>query len=227
MSNSTNLLPKSWQPWLMDEWQKVYMQQLLSFLDEEEASGKRVYPAAEQRLKALEYTDLSNVKVVILGQDPYHGPSQAHGLSFSVEAGVKVPPSLRNIFQELHEDIGCEPPEHGDLTQWAKQGVLLLNAVLTVEHSLAASHKNKGWERFTDRIIEIVNKECENVVFLLWGSYAHKKGKQINLDRHLVLTSPHPSPLSSYRGFFGCKHFSKANDYLSKHGRSPIGWQIR
>ena len=164
------------------------------------------------------------MKVVIFGQDPYHGPGQAHGLCFSVPEGVAVPPSLQNIYKEIAEDLGVQPPAHGNLQAWADQGVLLLNAVLTVERGHASAHQGKGWERFTDRVAQALNAERENLVFLLWGSYAMKKGSVIDRDRHLVLTAPHPSPLSAHRGFFGCRHFSKANAWLERHGMEPIRW---
>jgi len=170
---------------------------------------------------------LKSFTLRVLGQDPYHGPDQAHGLSFSVMPGVKTPPSLRNMFKELNADLGCSIPEHGHLLDWAKQGVLLLNAVLTVEQASAGSHQGKGWECFTDKVIEVINQQCENVVFMLWGAYAQKKGSVINGDRHLVLSAPHPSPLSAHRGFLGCGHFSKANDYLRANNHPAIDWQIR
>ena len=171
-------------------------------------------------------TPLERVKVVILGQDPYHGPNQAHGLSFSVPPGIAVPPSLKNIYKELNTDVNCSIPNHGHLRSWAEQGVLLLNAVLTVRQGVAASHQGKGWERFTDAVINTVNDHQEQVVFLLWGSYAQKKGQMIDRNKHCVLEAPHPSPLSAHRGFFGCQHFSKANDYLRVAEKSPIDWQI-
>jgi len=185
------------------------------------------YLKAEFQESYMERTKFDDLKVVIIGQDPYHGPGQAHGLSFSVPAGVPIPPSLKNIYKELASDLACDQPSHGNLSSWAEQGVLLLNAVLTVQHANAGSHQGKGWERFTDRVIEVVNKRCDNVVFLLWGAYAQKKGKAIDRDRHLVLQAPHPSPLSAHRGFLGCKHFSATNHYLSQHGKTPIDWQIR
>ena len=202
------------------------MQALVDFLQEQERLNKTIYPPFEQRFAALEVTPLDNVKVVILGQDPYHQPDQAHGLCFSVQPGIKPPPSLVNIYKELKTDLDIEPVSHGYLEAWAEQGVLLLNSVLTVEQSEAGSHQGRGWELFTDQVIRVVNERCENVVFMLWGGYAQKKGKSISRERHLVLTAPHPSPLSSYRGFFGCKHFSQANEYLSEHGRPIIQWQL-
>jgi uracil-DNA glycosylase len=175
---------------------------------------------------ALNSTPLDSVKVVILGQDPYHGPGQAHGLSFSVPRGVPVPPSLQNIYKELESDLGLMPPAHGDLSSWARQGVLLLNAVLTVEAHKAGSHQGQGWEQFTDRVVSVINDTKDGVVFMLWGSYAQKKGAVIDRSRHLVLTAPHPSPLSAYRGFLGCLHFSQCNEYLQSQGTAPIDWRV-
>ena len=183
-----------------------------------------LFPPGPDIFNALNHTDFDNVKVVIIGQDPYHGSGQAHGFCFSVQAGIDIPPSLRNIYQELNQDIGMPIPRHGNLTSWADQGVLLLNAVLTVEASRAGAHQGKGWEVFTDRVIELLNERAEHVVFLLWGSYAQKKGRLIDRQKHCVLEGPHPSPLSAYRGFFGCKHFSRANQYLRQHGRPEINW---
>lgn len=216
----------SWHAELSDQFEQPYMQALVAFLQEQERLNKTVYPPFEQRFSALEVTPLDNVKVVILGQDPYHQPDQAHGLCFSVLPGIKPPPSLVNIYKELKTDLDIEPVSHGYLEAWAEQGVLLLNSVLTVEQSEAGSHQGRGWELFTDQVIRVVNERCENVVFMLWGGYAQKKGKSINRERHLVLTAPHPSPLSSYRGFFGCQHFSQANQYLSEHGQPIIQWQL-
>lgn len=216
----------SWQSSLDAEIERPYMQDLMLFLQHELAQGKAIYPAQENWFHALEATPLDQVKVVIIGQDPYHQPDQAHGLSFSVRPGIKTPPSLVNIYKELQSDLAIAPASHGYLESWAQQGVLLLNAVLTVEDSQAAAHEKKGWERFTDLIISTVNERCENVVFLLWGSYAQKKGAVIDPDKHLVLESAHPSPLAAYRGFFGCKHFSRANAYLAEQGKTPIDWQL-
>ncbi|MDO6564833.1 uracil-DNA glycosylase [Amphritea sp. 1_MG-2023] len=215
----------SWQPWLEAEFDKPYMQQLRDFL-QTRAAQKTIYPHSSDWFHALEATPLDQVKVVMIGQDPYHQPDQAHGLCFSVRPGIKTPPSLKNIYKELQTDLGIAPVSHGYLESWAKQGVLMLNAVLTVEDSQAASHQGKGWELFTDRVIATINQQCEHVVFLLWGSYAQKKGAMIDTQRHLVLKSAHPSPLAAYRGFFGCQHFSQANDYLSLNGRRPIDWQL-
>ena len=204
-----------WQALLEREFEQPYMQQLKAFLQQQKAQHKEIYPHSSNWFHALETTPLSNVKVVILGQDPYHQPGQAHGLCFSVKPGVKVPPSLMNIYKELNNDLGIAPAKHGYLESWAKQGVLLLNAVLTVEHGQA-----------NDQVISLVNQQRENVVFMLWGSYAQKKGAAIDNQRHLVLKAPHPSPLSAHRGFLGCKHFSQANDYLQQHGQTPIDWQL-
>lgn len=216
----------SWQTALAAEFNAPYMQNLKAFLRQEKDQQKKIYPHSADWFHALETTPLDEVKVVILGQDPYHQPGQAHGLCFSVKPGVKVPPSLVNIYKELESDLGVTPVKHGYLESWAKQGVLLLNAVLTVEDSNANAHQGKGWEQFTDKIIETINQQCEHVVFMLWGSYAQKKGSVIDPQKHLVLKAPHPSPLSAHRGFLGCRHFSQANDYLVQHGQSPISWQL-
>lgn len=216
----------TWQAVLNDQFEQPYMQELKAFLRQEKDLKKVIYPRSDNWFHALEMTPLDDVKVVILGQDPYHQPEQAHGLCFSVLPGVKVPPSLKNIYKELQSDLNIEPVNHGYLESWAKQGVLLLNSVLTVEDSKAASHQKKGWEQFTDQIIYQVNERCENVVFLLWGSYAQKKGAVINREKHLVLEAPHPSPLSAHRGFLGCQHFSQANNYLLGAGKSVIQWQL-
>ena len=185
-----------------------------------------IYPPGSRIFNALNSTPFESVRVVILGQDPYHGPNQAHGLCFSVLPNVKIPPSLANIYREIQQDLGIAPPMHGYLQSWADQGVLLLNAVLTVERGQAGSHQGKGWERFTDRIVELLNQERENLVFMLWGSYAMKKGMVINRHKHLVLKAPHPSPLSAHRGFLGCRHFSQANAYLESHGMKPVDWSV-
>jgi uracil-DNA glycosylase len=216
----------SWQAVLATEFDAPYMQALKKFLRAEKDDHKIIYPHSPDWFHALEATPLDNVKVVILGQDPYHQAGQAHGLCFSVLPGIKTPPSLVNIYKELESNLGILPANHGYLESWAKQGVLLLNAVLTVEDSKANAHQGKGWEQFTDKIIETVNAECDQVVFLLWGSYAQKKGAMIDTERHCVLKAPHPSPLSAYRGFFGCQHFSQANDYLIQHNKQPIEWQL-
>lgn len=217
----------TWQSALSDEKQKDYFVELLKRVKHAREAGGVIYPPQSDVFNALKYTSLDEVKVVILGQDPYHGPNQAHGLCFSVKAGVKTPPSLRNMYKELLTDIdGFTEPSHGMLTPWAEQGVLLLNTVLTVEQGKAHSHAKWGWETFTDKIIDVVNANCENVVFLLWGSHAQKKGKHIDRDKHKVLHAPHPSPLSAHRGFLGCKHFSQANQYLIDKGKEPINWQV-
>jgi uracil-DNA glycosylase len=200
------------------------MQDLRVFLKQEKAAGKVIFPKGADIFNALNSTSFEDVKVVIIGQDPYHGPGQAHGLCFSVQDGVAVPPSLKNIYQELSTDIGMPIPNSGNLITWANQGVLLLNAVLTVEQAKAGAHQGRGWERFTDRVIQVLNDHGEGVVFLLWGSYAQKKGKLIDRQKHFVLEGPHPSPLSAYRGFFGCRHFSRANQYLIDRGKTPINW---
>ncbi len=225
MESELNLHP-SWLSQLSNELKKDYMQSLIAFIDAERKSGKTIYPAENQVFAALNMTALETVKVVILGQDPYHGPNQAHGLSFSVPQGEKVPPSLRNIYKELSGDLGVRVPTHGFLKSWADQGVLLLNSVLTVRQAEAGSHQGKGWETFTDAIIDSVNREQSGVVFMLWGAYAQKKGSVIDTDRHLILKASHPSPLSAHRGFLGCQHFSRANTYLKALDRTPINWQI-
>ncbi|GAA0694237.1 uracil-DNA glycosylase [Marinobacterium maritimum] len=216
----------SWQSGLQPEFDQPYMQSLKQFLRAEKAAHKVIYPHSSNWFHALEATPLDQVKVVIIGQDPYHQPGQAHGLCFSVKPGVRIPPSLVNIYKELKSDLGIEPVQHGYLEHWAQQGVLLLNAVLTVEQSNANAHQGKGWEQFTDRVIQLVNEQCEHVVFMLWGSYAQKKGARIDQSRHLVLKAPHPSPLSAHRGFFGCRHFSQANQWLLEQGREAIDWQL-
>jgi uracil-DNA glycosylase len=202
------------------------MQQLREFLRREVAARKPVYPRGSEYFAALNHTPFEQVKVVILGQDPYHGVNQAHGLCFSVRRGVDIPPSLHNIFKELEADLGIKPSAHGNLEHWARQGVLMLNATLTVQGGQAGSHQKRGWEQFTDAVIDHLNRERASLVFVLWGSYAQKKGEFIDRKRHLVLAGPHPSPLSAHRGFFGCKHFSKINAYLQAHGQTPIDWQL-
>lgn len=218
--------PASWQVHLGAEFQAPYMQQLREFLAGEKAAHKVVYPHSSDWFRAFELTPLDEVRVVILGQDPYHGPNQAHGLCFSVRPGQRVPPSLVNIYKELDDDLGFRPVNHGCLESWARQGVLLLNTSLTVEQGQAASHRGKGWETFTDRAIATVSTEAKPSVFLLWGSPARQKKALVDTRRHLVLESPHPSPLSAYRGFFGNHHFSRANAFLEQHGRTPIDWQL-
>lgn len=219
-------LHESWKALLLDEFRQPYMQELRRFLAAEKQQGKCIFPPGELIFNALDSAPFTSVKVVILGQDPYHGPGQAHGLCFSVTQGVPPPPSLQNIFRELQSDLGIPRPDHGCLASWARQGVLLLNAVLTVEAGKAASHEGRGWERFTDAVVEHINRERDNVVFLLWGSYAQRKGAIIDTGRHLVLKAPHPSPLSASRGFFGCRHFSKANAYLRQNGQAEIDWRL-
>ena len=219
-------LESSWRKRLQGDLDSEYMVELRNFLREQQALGKTIYPAADEIFAALNTTPFDAVKVVILGQDPYHGPGQAHGLCFSVRPDVPVPPSLRNIYKELAGDVNFVPPKHGCLYEWAQQGVLLLNSVLTVEGSLAASHKGKGWEKFTDSVVNQLNDEAENIVFVLWGNYAQKKGEMIDRQRHLVLQSPHPSPLSVSRGFYGNHHFSKINEYLRTHDKTVIDWQL-
>ncbi len=219
-------LDPEWLQLLKAEFDEPYMKQLRAFLTSEKAAGKVIYPPGALWFNALNHTPFSKVKVVILGQDPYHGPHQAHGLCFSVQEGIQPPPSLINIFTEIKRDLGLEQPSRGDLTAWADQGVLLMNAVLTVEHGKAGSHQGKGWETFTDRVVALLNEQREHLVFLLWGSYAQKKGALIDRKKHLVLTSPHPSPLSAYRGFIGNAHFSKTNDYLKANGLGVINWQL-
>lgn len=223
-------LHESWLGPLKGEFDQPYMASLKGFLVAEKAAGKRIFPKGGEWFRALDLTPLGQVRVVILGQDPYHGPDQAHGLCFSVKPGVRVPPSLVNIYKEMQADLGIPPARHGFLEHWAKQGVLLLNAVLTVEMGQAASHRERGWERFTDAAIAAVNRQSDPVVFLLWGSYAQKKAALIDSvdkgGRHLVLKAPHPSPLSAHNGFFGCRHFSKANAFLERHGLAPIDWKL-
>lgn len=219
-------LHPSWKDRLAPLFGSERMQALRRFLSTEKEAGKRIYPPGGQIFSALDHTPFDAVKVVILGQDPYHGPGQAMGLCFSVPQGVPPPPSLNNIFVEIERDLGFPRPRHGCLLHWADQGVLLLNAVLTVEAGLANSHQGKGWEEFTDAVIDLLNREREGIVFLLWGSYAQAKGRLINTNRHRVLKAPHPSPLSAYRGFIGCGHFSAANRYLQEHGKAPINWVL-
>lgn len=216
----------SWKARLADALLSPEMAGLRQFLLAERERGVRIYPPAGQIFAALDSTPFDAVKVVVLGQDPYHGPGQAHGLCFSVLPGVPVPPSLANIFAEIRRDLGIEPPDHGCLLPWAQRGVMLLNAVLTVEAGRAGSHQGKGWEAFTDAVVDRLNREREGLVFLLWGSYAQAKGKFIDRTRHAVLRAPHPSPLSAYRGFMGCGHFSAANRYLEARGLGAVDWQL-
>ena len=218
-------LEKSWLKELGLEFELSYMQELKLFLQSEKKRGKKIFPKGEDMFKALNLTPLDKVKVVILGQDPYHGSGQAHGLCFSVPEGVRIPPSLQNIFKELQSDLGLSIPSSGCLESWAEQGVLLLNSILSVEKGLANSHSSKGWELFTDSVISMVN-EKKSIVFMLWGGYAAQKGKSIDSTRHLVLKSVHPSPLSAHRGFFGNRHFSKCNQFLESKGIGPIDWKV-
>lgn len=224
--SDTIKLDDSWRLPLMREFQSPYMQELKRFLEAEKTAGKRIFPKGGEYFRALDLTPLDKVKVVILGQDPYHGEGQAHGLSFSVKPGVQTPPSLVNIYKELQSDLGLTPRRHGFLEHWAKQGVLLLNSVLTVEMGKAASHQKRGWERFTDAIIRLVNEKSDPVVFILWGAYAQRKAEFVDQSRHLVLKSAHPSPLSAHNGFLGSRPFSKANAFLEAKGRGPIDWGL-
>ncbi len=225
-TNSVIKLEPSWLGLLKDEFELPYMQNLKQFLLQENQHGKTIYPPSDLIFNALNTTPFDSVKVVILGQDPYHAPNQAHGLCFSVLPGVRIPPSLLNIYKEISQDLSVEIPKHGYLQSWAEQGVLLLNATLTVEDNKAGSHQKKGWEQFTDRVIQLLNEQRDGLVFLLWGSYAQKKGQFIDAKKHLVLKAPHPSPLSAHRGFFGTRHFSKANSYLQQQGRNAINWNL-
>lgn len=226
MADAVVKLEHSWKAALGKEFASPYMAALKAFLQNEKAAGKTIFPKGAEYFRALDLTPLDEVKVVILGQDPYHGAGQAHGLCFSVRPGVRIPPSLVNIYKELQSDLGIAPARHGFLEHWARQGVLLLNSVLTVEESRAASHQGQGWEQFTDAVIRAVNEDCEHVVFMLWGSYAQKKAAFVDRSRHLVLKAPHPSPLSAHNGFFGSRHFSQANEYLVSQGRNAIDWQL-
>ena len=216
----------NWTHLLKDEKKKPYFLEIMRFLKKERADGKIIYPTPDNLFNALELTPFANLKVVIIGQDPYHNPAQAHGLSFSIPKGIRKPPSLLNIFKELKSDCGIEIPDNGFLESWAKQGVLLLNAVLTVEENKPGSHAAIGWQTFTDTIIEKINHHPDQIIYLLWGSYAQKKQALIDTQKHIVLTAPHPSPLSAHRGFLGCGHFSKTNELLIKSGRNPIDWRI-
>ncbi|MCM3056272.1 uracil-DNA glycosylase [Caldifermentibacillus hisashii] len=219
------ILKNDWAPLLEEEFSKPYYLQLREFL-KQEYKHYRIYPDMYDIFNALHYTAFSDVKVVILGQDPYHGPNQAHGLSFSVKPGVPLPPSLKNIFLELQADLGCTPPSSGYLVPWTKQGVLLLNTVLTVREGQAHSHQGKGWEIFTDRVIEILNRKSNPVVYILWGSAAQMKQQLIDTNKHFIIKAPHPSPLSAHRGFFGSKPFSKTNSILKTIGQTEINWQL-
>jgi uracil-DNA glycosylase len=227
-SESQIQIEPGWKSHLSEEFGKPYMDDLREFLRRELSIRKTIYPKGNEYFNAFNSTPFDKVKVVILGQDPYHGPNQAHGLCFSVPQGIGTPPSLINIFKEIRADLGFSADDfrYGDLKHWADQGVLLLNSVLTVEQGRAASHQGKGWEKFTDKAISELNAEREGIVFMLWGSYAHKKGEVIDDKKHLVLKAPHPSPLSAHRGFLGCRHFSQANAYLVRHGKEPIDWRL-
>ena len=219
-------LEPSWKRLLEREFAAEYMQQLGRYLRTEKASGKKIYPRGNEIFHAFWMTPFDHVKVVILGQDPYHGAGQAHGLSFSVRPGVAKPPSLQNIFKELHADLGIQPPPHGNLENWARAGVLLLNSCLTVTDGQAAAHAGKGWEKFTDAVIDQLNQNKQHLVFILWGRKANEKGAKIDRSRHLVITSSHPSPLAAHNGFFGSAPFSKTNFYLRQHGITPINWDV-
>lgn len=224
--NGSVKLEESWKAALSDEFSQAYMTELKAFLAAETQAGKQIFPKGAEYFAALDLTPLDKVKIVILGQDPYHGDGQAHGLCFSVQPDVRTPPSLKNIYKELETDLGVPRAGHGNLVSWAKQGVLLLNSVLTVERGLAASHRGRGWERFTDAVIAQVNALPHPVVFLLWGAYAQKKAAFVDTNRHLVIKAPHPSPLSAHTGFLGCRHFSQANAFLEKNGMDPVDWQL-
>ena len=219
-------LHPSWLEPLRSEFEQPYMGELRAYLRDRQEQGRSIFPSECNWFRALDLCRLDQVRVVILGQDPYHGPGQAHGLCFSVKPGVTAPPSLVNIFKEMESDLGIRASRHGFLEHWASQGVLLLNSVLTVEMSEAASHRKLGWERFTDAVVRLVDAKAEPVVFMLWGSYAQKKAAFVDTSRHLVLKAPHPSPLSAHRGFIGCGHFSRANEYLKDRGQTPIDWRL-
>ena len=219
-------LEPGWKARVGDWLLRPEMRELATYLRQRKAAGARVFPPGRQIFAAFDATPFEQVKVVVLGQDPYHGHGQAHGLSFSVMPGVPVPPSLLNIYKEIEADLGIPRPDHGCLLPWARQGVLLLNAVLTVEEGKAGSHQGRGWEGFTDHVVDVLNREGEGLVFLLWGSYAQQKGKVIDTRRHRVLRAPHPSPLSAHRGFLGCRHFSQANEYLGRRGLGTIDWRL-
>lgn len=219
-------LEPGWKTALQNEFDQAYMKDLGAFLRREKAAGKTIYPPGSLIFSALNSTPLDRVKAVILGQDPYHGPGQAHGLAFSVQPGVPTPPSLQNIFKELKRDLNLEIPAHGYLQSWAEQGVLMLNTSLTVEQGMAGSHAKAGWQVFTDRVIEVVNAQREHLVFMLWGAHAQGKSRLIDATRHLMLKSAHPSPLSAHRGFLGNGHFSRANQFLQQHGLEPIDWRL-
>jgi uracil-DNA glycosylase len=218
-------IEQSWKKVLKEEFDKGYFEQIVVFLKHEKLTGKRIYPPGHQIFNAFDSTPFDEVKVVILGQDPYHGPGQAHGLSFSVLDGVKPPPSLQNMYKELQEDIGLPIPQTGNLSSWAANGVLLLNSILTVRDGEPGSHSKIGWEHFTDAVIRKISQEKEQVVFMLWGNFAQSKQSLIDATKHLILKAAHPSPFSVHKGFYGCRHFSKANEYLVRHGKNPVNWQ--
>ncbi|MFT7087102.1 MAG: uracil-DNA glycosylase [Rickettsiales bacterium] len=226
MNITKQRLPESWMNHLRSEFDKEYMLKLNSFLEEELNQNKFIYPFEAEIFSAFNLTPLNEVKVVIIGQDPYHGENQAHGLCFSVNPNVKIPPSLRNIYKELKSDLGLENPDHGFLESWARNGVLMLNNVLTVEQGRPASHQGMGWEIFTDKVVNVLNKECHNLVFLLWGSHAQKKADNVNRDKHLVLECSHPSPFSAHKSFLGSGHFSKSNQYLQSCGINKVDWSL-
>ena len=221
-------IASEWKKSLENEFKEAYFHDLVEFLKNEKTSKQVVYPTGPFIFNAFNLTDLDQVKVVIIGQDPYHGPNQAHGLSFSVQKGVPAPPSLMNIYKEIQNDLGITNIKtKGDLTYWAKQGVLLLNATLTVRANQPNSHAGIGWQRFTDKVIQVLNEQCEHLVYMLWGNFAKEKGMHIDTKKHLILKAAHPSPFSADKGFFGCRHFSKTNEYLIKYGKSPIDWMIK
>lgn len=221
-------IASGWKKSLENEFKEAYFHDLVEFLKNEKSSKQVVYPPGPFIFNAFNLTDLDQVKVVIIGQDPYHGPNQAHGLSFSVQKGIPAPPSLMNIYKEIQNDLGITNIKtKGDLTYWAKQGVLLLNATLTVRANQPNSHAGIGWQRFTDKVIQVLNEQCEHLVFMLWGNFAKEKGMHIDTKKHLILKAAHPSPFSADKGFFGCRHFSKTNEYLIKYGKSPIDWMIK
>jgi len=226
MSAEKIKLGPEWKAALASEFEQPYMKELRSFLGQEATKGKTIYPRGHDIFNAFNHTPLSRVKVVVLGQDPYHGAGQAHGLCFSVQPGIRPPPSLQNIFKEMKEDLGLPIPAKGDLTPWAEKGVLLLNTVLTVEEGQAASHRNRGWERFTDRVIQILSERDDPIVFLLWGKFAHEKAAMIRVPPHKILKAPHPSPLSAYTGYFGSKPFSRTNEILRSLGKPAIDWSL-
>ena len=225
MQNTTESTT-TWQRLLSGEKQQPYFQSILDFLKKEQAAGKIIYPQSPNIFNALKLTPFDQVKVVIIGQDPYHGPKQAHGLCFSVQKGIALPPSLQNIYKELRDDLGLPIPKNGNLEKWARQGVLLLNASLTVEAGKPQSHANIGWEKFTDKVIQLLNDHKKGLIFLLWGAFAQRKGQTIDPTRHYILKAAHPSPLSAHNGFFGCRHFSKTNELLRKIGKPEIDWRI-